>query len=440
MGSVSIALEDSLLDPFINPAKGTYINGSQFISSPVFYGFTNGDGSARTLPFSVMVSSSQWFSGLFFAMQQLEVINPNNFRIWTVPRLSQPRRLSDNFANNIYSFGLLGKRFPHRHLSIGGSFFWAKLDALDGVDLLYANSQKIEQSGDIISYRVGLSGELTGNRLYELLLLYNRLKMTQNVTYIDRVWGGSTQTRVERNLDHTVTLGIHTRYVQPVGTEGWRVGGIFTINKKSHPKIPNYEIMNIPRDPGNTWAYNVGVGVSKSENMAVIGLDVVYEPIWSHTWANTDTVMVIDTSRIISAGEKTVENYFEFANWIMRMGVRHEGDRFGFQLGLQIYSYKYWLKQVNHVEDSRRSQKEHWVEWVPSWGITLKFPEFHIRYMGRSTFGTGRPGIDQTSWWELRGGALLGDADFIIAPSGPLNLQEDRMTTHQITVSVPLNR
>ncbi|MCH8069155.1 MAG: hypothetical protein IID16_07835 [Candidatus Marinimicrobia bacterium] len=442
MGSVSIALEDSLLDPFINPAKGTYINGSQMISSPVFYSFSNNDGTVRTLPLGVMLSSSKWFAGLFVAIQQLEVINPNNFRFG----LSRPRLLSDNSASNIYSFGLLGKRFPHANLSIAGSMFWASLDALDGVDLLYVRSQKIDQSGYIADYRIGLFGELNGERSYEILFLFNELDMTHNVTYVEWIWdiqkGSSRVTRVEKNLDHTQTWGIHTRYVQPIGKDGFRAGGILTINRKSHPKIPNYEIMNIPRDPGNTWAYNVGVGVSMMEDMAAFGIDLIYEPIWSNTWANTDTAIETESGKIIPAGGKTVENDFEFANWLIRVGLRQENNRFGLQLGLQMKSYRYWLEQENNIEESHRTQNEHWLEWVPSWGITLKFPGFQLRYMGRTTTGTGRPGVEQQNWgWMIEDGWMVTTgADFIIAPSGPLTLEEARVTTHQITVSVPLNR
>ncbi len=442
MGNVSIALEDSLLDPFINPAKGIYINGSQMFSSPVFYSFSNNDGTARTLPIGVMQSSSKWFAGFILAIQELMVINPQDFRFGIRPTFSGSRLLN-NSANNIYTSGFLGKRIPQLNLSIAGSMFWAKLNALEGVDLLYMNSQKIEQSGTITDYRIGIFGELKGERSYEILFLFNEVDMIHNVSYRDWVWdedtGSSWVTRVEKNLDHTVTWGIHTRYVQPLDKDGVRAGGILTINRKSHPKIPNYEIMNIPRDPGNTWAYNFGFGVSMTEDRSTFGIDLIYEPIWSNTWANTDTAMETESGKIIPAGGKTVENDFEFANWLVRVGLRQDNDRFGLQLGLQMHSYLYWLKQENNIEESNRNQSESWIEWVPSWGITVKFPSFDLRYMGRSTAGTGRPGVEQQNW----GWAVLFDqsyTDFIIAPSGPLSLEEARVTTHQITVSVPLNR
>ena len=70
-------------------------------------------------------------------------------------------------------------------------------------------------------------------------------------------------------------------FSRPITESGWRVGGTWTVNRKTHPKIPNYEIMNIPRDPGISWAYDFGVGIAKSSGPATFGIDVVVEPIWS---------------------------------------------------------------------------------------------------------------------------------------------------------------
>ena len=55
MGGVAIALDDPLLDPFVNPAKAINTEGIRFASAPVYYGFTEGNGmpetgSGRTLP------------------------------------------------------------------------------------------------------------------------------------------------------------------------------------------------------------------------------------------------------------------------------------------------------------------------------------------------------------------------------------------------------
>src|SRR4051794_19019304 len=53
MASVSIALADSLLDPFINPAKASRLSSSgkaMFFGSPTFYSVSQNAGGGQTLP------------------------------------------------------------------------------------------------------------------------------------------------------------------------------------------------------------------------------------------------------------------------------------------------------------------------------------------------------------------------------------------------------
>ena len=47
MGSISIALPDSLNDPFVNPGLGTRLNGARFFSSPTLYSVSRRAGGGR---------------------------------------------------------------------------------------------------------------------------------------------------------------------------------------------------------------------------------------------------------------------------------------------------------------------------------------------------------------------------------------------------------
>ncbi|NIX25121.1 MAG: hypothetical protein GWN07_37115, partial [Actinobacteria bacterium] len=49
----------------------------------------------------------------------------------------------------------------------------------------------------------------------------------------------------------------------------WDVGVMVTVNRKTHPKLPNYVIMNIPRDPGVSTAAQVGFGVARDHEGTV---------------------------------------------------------------------------------------------------------------------------------------------------------------------------
>src|SRR5712691_1842572 len=61
MGGVSIALPDSLLDPFVNPAKGARLGAARFFSAPTIYGISQGAGGGRTLPLATIAASDVWF-------------------------------------------------------------------------------------------------------------------------------------------------------------------------------------------------------------------------------------------------------------------------------------------------------------------------------------------------------------------------------------------
>jgi hypothetical protein len=447
MGGVSIAVHDTLGDPFVNPAMGSWVRGIPFFGSPTVYSISEGNGGGRTLPAGVLVGGERWFGGALLAFQQIS--NPR-FTGGCCARLessftttvSSPNRLGGS-AFNRYAFGTLGRKLG-AGVSVAASAFGADLEALDGVDFLYAGAQQIGQDGHMTDYRLGVLAEGYDGRSLELLLLHSRLDMTHEVTYRTSRWDpvarrGIVETREEINLDQTRTWGAHAGYVQPVGNDGVRLGAVVTGNYKSHPKIPNYEIMNIPRDPGFSWAYNFGLGVSRTDGPATVGLDLVYEPIWSETWADADTAVKSRSGTVIQPGGETVENDFRFSNFALRTGLAREEERWGFQLGLHVRNIHYWLDQRDNVRETRRDQEEEWLEWTPTWGAGVKFPEFQIRYVGNLTTGTGRPGVAFDG--RMRGGMLQANsADFIVAPQGALTLQEAAVWLHQVSVTVPLRR
>jgi hypothetical protein len=55
MGGVSIALADSLRNPFTNPATGSRLRRGQFFGSPSFYSLSRNTGSGTTLPIGALV-------------------------------------------------------------------------------------------------------------------------------------------------------------------------------------------------------------------------------------------------------------------------------------------------------------------------------------------------------------------------------------------------
>src|SRR2546430_9440068 len=63
MGGASIALADTLLDPFRNPARGARLDAPRFFGSPTFYGVSNQTGGGRTLPLAAFSQHGAWYGG-----------------------------------------------------------------------------------------------------------------------------------------------------------------------------------------------------------------------------------------------------------------------------------------------------------------------------------------------------------------------------------------
>ena len=458
MGGVSIALSDSLLDPFVNPAAGARLRSTQLFGSPGFYSVTDDAGGGRSLPLATLFSRGAWFGGLSVALQEIDAARPVNGFPRPQPFEGDPTApvqlgAPEQSHGNKLAFGSVGNRLSPE-VAIGASVFWAGLHALDGTDLLYAGSERVRQAGDAWDLRVGVlkdwegEGESEGQtgRSLSALVLYNRFAMEHEVVYLDQFWDPVLQqqlqrVRVDHELDRTDTWGLSVEYDRPL-TNGWRMGWLGTLNLMSHPKIPNYDIMSIPRDPGHSSAFNLGVGVSRRVGPASFGIDLVYEPIWSETWADAQNPVVAIGGDTIAPGGKTIENSFRFSNVHLRMGVSREialggvQRGLGLQLGLAVQSIHYWLEQFDNVQQTGRDLEEQWIEWTPTWGMSLRFPELEIRYRGQVTNGTGRPGVARDDVVFLD--AARPAANILAAPSGPLTLDEVRVTTHQVSISLPL--
>jgi hypothetical protein len=452
LGGVSIALPDTLLDPFVNPASGARVRTGRFFGSPTLFSVSRDAGGGRTLPLGALAPAGSWFGGLAAALQEVDA-SPRPVFFPPPGPLADPVRpsplptpstlpASEQSHGNAYAFGMLGRSIGTSGVSVAASALWADLHAVDGVDLLYAGSERIRQSGNAMDLRLGLLKESAGDRSLEAVVLYNRFDMTHDVTYLDLMWDPGTQQvvqvpRLEVNQDRTDTWGVHVEHARPLGQSGWRIGGLATANRMSHPKIPNYEIVNVPRDPGNSAAFNLGVGVARIHGATTFGLDLVYEPIWSETWAEAAAPTVTLGGDTIPAGGRTLENRFRFSNAHLRIGVGQQlNDVAALQLGLALRGVHYWLEQSDLVQSTSRDHEEQWLEWTPTWGLSLRFTGLDLRYRGQVTHGTGRPGVASQPPILARDAVLAGG--IIVAPSGPLTLDEVSVVTHQISIALPL--
>lgn len=442
MAGVAIALDDSLADPFVNPAKAARLRGGVAFGSPFVHGISDGRGGGITLPLGALVSSGRWAGGGVVALQQLDRAGP----VWNRPT-------SERTAVNRYVSGLLARRLDDG-LAVGASAYAAQLGAIDGVDLLYGGSERIDQDGSALDLRLGATKELARGGVAELVLLHNRTSMVHDVRFPAQFqWtptGGQrllAPARTEHNADRTHVWGAHAETLRPVGSAGWRVGALATANRLSHPKIPNYVLMNIPRDPGTTYAFNLGVGAARTGDAAdgaTIGVDLIYEPIASETWADAAADTAIAGGGVIPAGGRTVENTFRFSNLKLRLGLAKERpltaerpSAWGYQLGLAVHAIDYRLRQTNHVERTSRTQDERWMEWTPSLALRYRSRTFTLAYDFRLTCGTGDC-VDLGNGDFVTGVPSAGGG-IIVAPSAPLRFESGGMSVHRFSFTVPLN-
>lgn len=440
MAGVSIAFDDSLADAFVNPAKATRLRGGTFFTAPYRHHVSGDRGGGRTMPLGAVASFDDWSVGGAFALQQLDRAGPMGFS----------PLISDRTATNQYLMLSVGRRIG-AGVSIGAAASFAGLDAVEGVDLLYPGSDRIGQSGSSSDLRLGLTKSFAPNETFELLLLRSQFDVTHDVHFGGFQWDTLTMRpipidRSERNEDRTRIWGVHAEYTRPIGAAGWRIGWLATVNQLSHPKIPNYVLQSIPRDPGSTLAANAGFGLARTVGASTFGLDLILEPMTSTTWADAARDTAIVGGGTIPAGGKTVENSFNFTNTSVRIGFGHEipvakdgSSTFGLQLGLGAYSINYRLGQTNNVQRTFREQHEDWIEWTPTVGLAFRTRTLHLRYNYSSTCSNSNcdSGLDVAMLNQPdRVVALAGGV--IAAPNAPLTFNGGKVKTHRLSVSFPI--
>jgi len=456
MGDVSIALSDSLLDPFVNPAKGSRVTrGGSFFGSPTFYALSRSAGGGQTLPLGGTVRAGRMFGSLAVALQEIDTTATAPVFLPPVALSAQgaPLQRPASSRQNRYAFASAGTVFPATGLSVAASVLYSGLHDVDGTDLLYAGSSGVAQHGSSVDLRVGVTKDWKGDagpRIAEAIVLHNHFANTHDVTWADQVWDPNTrvmqtQGRVDHNLDRTDTWGLHLAYMQPLGDSGWRVGAIATANLASHPKLPDYQLAQvslIPWDPGHSGAYDFGLGAAKVLGATTFGLDAIFEPIATRTWGEAQSPIQTASGATIPVGGKTTENQFRFTNGVVRAGAGQD-IAFGaqqtlrLQLGVELRSINYGLDQTDHEAETSRHQDEHWNEWTRTWGVSFHVQNVELRYTGRMLTGTGRPGIAPQTGVVFAAADVAG-RNILAAPDGALSLTGVAVTTHQFSIAIPL--
>ena len=440
LAGVSVALDDAYADPFANPARGMLLDGVRVHVAPTVYGETNDAVGGRTLPVALTLGNGRQFGTVLVALQQLDEFRRRGFN--PIPIEGGTSNFGGSTINT-YAHAGLGFAWPDGRTAVGVSGMYASLNALDGVSQLYFRAAELEQDGRLAEVRLGLLRDLGEGRMLDAVALMRDLDMTHRQTVAlftapdTAPWEGTWTTWQETGHDRTVTRAGQLRYTMPLSGEGSRFGVQLGGSWKSHPKIPEYDL-NFPRDPGTSRAFSVGVGMTEVRGRALIAIEALFEPAWSHTWALSDSLIALPTGGSIAPGAKTVDNRFRFSNWSLAGAFGYDRETVDFRFGLRVRAIQYDLEQRNFLTASTRETEEGWLEWSPSWGVAWSLDDFELSYTGR-WLSKGDPRSSCGPFWcDDQPVFAEDDIDYLVAPDGPVSMPDYRVTTHRFAISVPV--
>ena len=423
MANVSIALADSLYDPFVNPANGVRGRGSYFFASPSVYALSRRGSSGSTLPVGGLIRSGSLFAAGGFALQKLNPPRTDDRSVVALSSTIAPVTGELESHTNRYLYGLMGVGERGLMPALGVSIFWSRLDGVEGTELLYPGSQRLRQQTDVVTVRAGATRQLGARQTLEATLVHRRHASSHDVHFSEFVWDPVLRVPRERiHIDHNFERhhlwGLQLQHRRRLADSNWTIGALVIANRSRALARPPLGMMSIARDPGESSALNAGIGAARVAGRATLAADAVFEPIWS------------------TGHEADQDVHYRFANAILRGGagydvVRQSDDvSLRLQAGMQLRAVNYWRDRIDLLLMPSRSHRT-WKEWQHSWGMILRSADFDVNYQGRVQSGESRPGFPEFVPVALEG---PGFSSFAPQPA----LVPIRVTTHQLFVSVPV--
>jgi hypothetical protein len=293
---------------------------------------------------------------------------------------------------------------------------------------LYPNATSFSVSGTDMTMRLGItqqmvdSSELSlvaGRKIFET---YQHAEYTRGmpVDNVDKNRAWFAQALYRRHLTDNTTLGLNA------------VG-----NWKEHPKIPDYPITGIPRDPGTTEAYNFGAGLAwTGDSRTTLAVEYVIEPISSKTWVEAESDQQIN-GQTVHAGDVTQRNNYTFLNHILRIGANlHPASWLTVCAGASLHSYSYDYEFIDEFRGTRRqtSPQMEWTEIDITGGLTAAFGPVALSYQAGLLIGAGV--LERTQvWggWDRGMGLAVPDMDFFLPPNPWAQVHPTPEITHQVS-------
>lgn len=418
MGGVSIAVRAGLQDLFINPGNYDPSTRSQWFINPRLshwnfsqetsmryngqsHGFYLEQNSAKsgifTFPLGFLFASKNIYTG---AMAGVQALSAHNWQ-------------SAHFKASNFPWSWFGGLYLARiKMAIGVGVDYVRIRGVDGVYLLYPNAMRLTQKGSARQLRLGLSGTRANEDHWSLSgsgYWFKILQTERNLVNKDENNGWLIQANYMKKISAPLTLGVSI-------VADWR----------HHPKIPEYPLAGIPRDPGNTQALNFGLGLKWQNESTLFALDLIYEPVDVKTWADAAADFTNWDSTFYRAGKVIMRNDYQFSNRMIRTGVQIKPTRWlSFATGalVKLYQYDYYQNDfLNHTERTGKPQRQ-WSETTWTGGIKIHTGNLVLTYSLRLQTGTGLLEPQWLrGWFAAEDGIDFSKADFLIPPTVPLNV------------------
>jgi hypothetical protein len=450
MGDISIALSDGLRDPFINPAEMTGVSQSYAISilrrsrwnvdqmqissnQQIDKPWENTTrkkhyASNVSLPVAIMFNYESVAIGAIGSYQHLVSSSlERHTETGMEPVSSETIHRADHYPYSVAA----AVKLPGTGLSLGAGISMTHIHGLDGIQFLYPDVQSLQVSGSEFTYRFGITQLMEDSSKLSVLggrMLYETF---QHASY--------TGAPSVDNQDKNHIWFMQAQYRIPL-TDGISVGLLAVGNWKEHPKIPDYPITGIPRDPGTTTAYNFGTGIAwRQQSSTTLALEYLIEPIASKTWVEAAQDQMAN-GRVIHAGEVTQRNNYTFVNHLVRFGVEIQPTSWLVVRGgtsLHYYSYDYeFINLISNTEQHADPQLE-WTEIDISGGITASFGPLELGYQFNMLTGAGILNPTEWRWGPIS--PLRSSSDFFLPPSSRVQLQPVPAFTHQVSTRFRFN-
>ena len=469
MADLSIALSDSLLDPFVNPrrarASRTAVCSSDRRRSTPFRKAPAAGGRCRW----AASSASARCSGA--SRSRFRSSTPSRQRSGVLPALRRPsiqpsrRRLTTSAVTptapsreNRFAFASLGRSFSTAGLSLAGSVLWSGLRNIDGVDLLYTGSAGVNQHGGALDARLGLTKEWATTRGRDRRgdsaaqpLRHGARRDLGRSGFDPNTRTSLSRARIDHNLDRTNTWGMQLAILAAARRHGLAHRRDATTNLVSHPKLPDLpdrQVMVIPWDPG-TPRRTTSASASRNrvrahdarrrrdlraDSHAHVGGGAVETATEARRFPQAARPRrTSSASRTRSCACRTARHELPMDS-LRDRAARHPGSRAASRCASISYA---WIRPTTSP-GRRASIDEDWIEWTRTWGLSIRS---RSRGALHRTLVDGRWTPGRARQWRCRLRPRRGcrsTSNVSSAPTVRLTLTGVSVYTHQFSVSLPI--